>query len=546
MYLLAVSEKTHGLTLPRFLLAKLHLDSLMGKRSSKSIRIALKYLQKESQASTDNNTRALDQAYEQAMKRIEGQVADSHMLAKQVLSWITYAKRPLTTLELRHALAVEITESELDEDNLLEIEDAISVCAGLVTVDEESDIIRLVHYTTQEYFERTRNSWFPNAQNYITMTCITYLSFDTFETGFCLTDKEFEERLRSNPLYNYAARNWGHHARAASTEVEQLILDFLGNAAKVYASSQAMIASKRYSWDSRYSQQVPRHMRGVHLAAYFGMEKLMSILLKNEHNSSLMDSHGQTPLSWAAKNGHIQVLKQLLLATDEVGLDLKDENGQTPLFWATKNGHELIAKLLLATNNVDVNCKDEYGQTPLLQASKNGHESIVKLLLAIIDIDVNCKDEDDQTPLLWASKNGHESTVKLLLMTNDVDIKYRDAYGQTPLLWAAANGLESVTKLLLAADDINLNAKDTNGQAPLLWAAKNGHTAVVKLLLATDGVDSDCKDITGRTPLLWAIEHGHEEVVELLSGRNDLYPNPRDESNVSITSRPRQGSTRQW
>jgi hypothetical protein len=34
----------------------------------------------------------------------------------------------------------------------------VSVCAGLVTIDEESNIIRLVHHTTQEYFERSQNS----------------------------------------------------------------------------------------------------------------------------------------------------------------------------------------------------------------------------------------------------------------------------------------------------------------------------------------------------------------------------------------------------
>jgi hypothetical protein len=43
---------------------------------------------------------AYDQAYREAMERIDGQVADSQELAKQVLSWITCAKRPLTTLEL--------------------------------------------------------------------------------------------------------------------------------------------------------------------------------------------------------------------------------------------------------------------------------------------------------------------------------------------------------------------------------------------------------------------------------------------------------------
>lgn len=74
----------------------------------------------------------------------------------------------------------------------------VSACAGLVTSDEESRIIRLVHYTTQEYFERTQTSWFPNAQDDITKVCITYLSFNIYKRGFCQAGIEFEERLEVN------------------------------------------------------------------------------------------------------------------------------------------------------------------------------------------------------------------------------------------------------------------------------------------------------------------------------------------------------------
>ncbi|KAK7426024.1 hypothetical protein QQZ08_007472 [Neonectria magnoliae] len=92
---------------------------------------------------------AYDHADHDAMTRIHGQVQDQQQLATQVLSWITRAKRQLTMSELQHALAVEPDdEPELDQDCLPDIEDMISVCAGSVTVDEESNIIRLVHYTT--------------------------------------------------------------------------------------------------------------------------------------------------------------------------------------------------------------------------------------------------------------------------------------------------------------------------------------------------------------------------------------------------------------
>lgn len=211
------------------------------------------------------------------MTRIEGQVKDQKELAKLVLSWITCAKRPLTTSELQHALAVDPGDSELGEDNLPQLEDMISVCAGLVTVDEESHIIRLVHYTVQEYFERTRKDWFPNAEENITATCVTYLSFSTFETGFCLTNENLRERLQLNPLYDYTARNWGYHARLASEEVEQSMLDLLQSETKSSACSQVMMISGSLNDNS---PQVPTQMTGVHLASYFGLRNIISALFK--------------------------------------------------------------------------------------------------------------------------------------------------------------------------------------------------------------------------------------------------------------------------
>jgi hypothetical protein len=165
------------------------------------------------------------------MDRIEGQVQDQEELAKQVLSWITCAKRPLTTLELQNALAIEVSDSELDEENLPQVEDMVSVCAGLVTID----------YTTQEYFERTQGQWFPNAQANITTICVTYLTFDEFKSGICQNDEKFEQRLQLNKLYDYAAHYWGYHAQEALTSC-QSVLKFLQKQGQVEGSSQALIA----------------------------------------------------------------------------------------------------------------------------------------------------------------------------------------------------------------------------------------------------------------------------------------------------------------
>jgi len=176
----------------RFLLARLHLESLTSVRSVKVPRTRLKSLPKGSNA--------YDRAYTEAMERIKGQNSDEQDLALQTLAWISCAKRPLSVPEIRHALAVEQDAQKLDEDNLTEVDDILSVCAGLIVVDEASQTMRLVHYTTQEFFHREWEAWFPHAQLDITRTCATYLFFDTFASGFCCSDDAFEDRLQHNPL----------------------------------------------------------------------------------------------------------------------------------------------------------------------------------------------------------------------------------------------------------------------------------------------------------------------------------------------------------
>jgi ankyrin repeat protein len=536
--------------LARFLLAHLHLKSLIGKISIKTVRTALKILPTGSEA-------AYDQAYEDVMKRIEGQITDQKKLAERVLSWITCAKRPLTTPELQYALAIETNASKLDEDNLSQVEDIVSVCAGLVTVDDESDIIRLVHYTAQQYFERTQKRWFPNAQSEITRICVTYLSFNAFDKGFCQTDEDFEDRLRSNPLYDYAAHNWGHHARDDESPC-QTVLDFLKCEKHVEASMQALMAVKKWSGHSEYSQNIPRNITGLHLASYFGLDKVVTQLISDGYGPDFKDSYDSTPLSWAAANGHKATVK-LLLDTGKVEADSKDKNSQTPLLLAAKRGQVAIVKLLLdidkvdgysknnkafvkkllATSKVNVNAKDRFNRTPLSHAAQNGYEAVVKLLLDTSKVDVDAKDRDGRTPLLYAAEKGREAVIKLLLDTGKVDVDAKNCDGCTPFTWASKNGHEAVVKLLNTTGKVNIDVENNwgrtplsykllldngadleskdklHGRTPLSYAAENGHEAVVKLLFS-QGADVAAKDNSGGTALRLAAENGHKGIMKLL------------------------------
>jgi hypothetical protein len=149
---------------------------------------------------------------------------------------------------------------------------------------------------------------------------------------------------------------------------------------------------------------------------------------------------------------------------------LKSQDGLTPLSWAAGNGHDDVVHLLLANDAIDPDLKDsQYDQTPLWQAAEGGHEAVVKLLLETGKVGVDVKDNHGRTPLWWAAYRGHEAVVKLLLETGKVEVHAKDSYGRTPLWQAAEGGHEAVVKLLLETGKVEVDAKDR-------------HEAVVKLL----------------------------------------------------------------
>ncbi|ETS78724.1 hypothetical protein PFICI_08577 [Pestalotiopsis fici W106-1] len=522
----AIAEATRGM----FLLAKLHLDSLRGKRSPRELRKTLGALARGNNAYTE--------AYRTTMSRICGQLPDQKELAIQALKWIVYAKRELSTIELQHALGVEVGECDFFDDNIPDLQDTIAACCGLVTVDETSAVVRLVHYTTQEFFEDQGRSYLPDAHDEIASTCVTYLSFEAFKSGPCTERRDLEERLIHFPLYDYSSRFWGFHAQY-SQDVKALHY-FLALPAHVEGSSQVLLAGGRYLSDI---YGIPSQVTALHLAAYFGLAEYLATILQSATSIDPRDSHDRTPLSWAAEHGHEETVRLYLEMTAQI--DVADKYGQTPLFHAAKKGHGRIVHLLLE-KNADINtCDAKFAQTPLLYAAKNGDEEIVRLLLeknAQIDIadkhgetplshaaekgnkgiahllldrnaQIDQKSRLKQTPLLLATKMGHKEIVRMLLDKNaQTDIT--DIFGQTPLSYAAENGNKEIAHLLLEKG-CQIDATSGFGHTPLSFAARDGHTEMVRLLLEKNA-QVESHNMKGYTPLSWAAEYGYKDIVRLL------------------------------
>ena len=276
--------------------------------------------------------KGLDKAYDDTVDRIGNQEQGTRELAKKVLFWIVYATRPLTTEELRHALAVESGTCILDKKNLCPVSDMVSSCAGLVTV--ESNIIRLVHYTAQEYFQRPGLEIFKDVQrDTIAISCLTYLSYDVFADGYLTEWRDRESRLQQNAFFEYAAQNWLYHVQNIQLNVADLALKLLVDDGKASASSQGLF------------NHCAEQFCGMHLVAYFDLNDIAVRLLQKK-DPDTKDSFGRTPLSYAAEQGNARLVE--LLLSYNVDINSKCHKEHTPLSRAIEGGNAAVVQILLS------------------------------------------------------------------------------------------------------------------------------------------------------------------------------------------------------
>ena len=501
------------LTMSRFLLAVLHIESLASQLNKAAVRNALKRL-----------PQGLDDTYDEALRRIDRQGQPSRELAYQVLSWISYAYMPLTVGELRCALAVTPGHFTFDVDAMTPERTVVSVCAGLVTIDPKSNIIRLVHYTTQEFFERIRDSRFPTAQANITLICLTYLSFDLPSYG----DIEYRDKTLFFP---YATQYWRDHMRATPLTginyVNELIIQTLLQPRKL----QALL-------DHEYERKRPRlgpltvvadsKVPPLCAAIILGLESLVVLLLgRGADSTKSVIGDGETALHTAAYFAQLEVMKILI----DHGASV---NGHvwTPLSgaissiyfrgngMANEEGAVAAVRLLLARGaDVDLQSDYQYGYTfsPLIQAAMTGSIQLVELLLKY-GADVPVRFWHGLT-VLHKAHSGKPGMFQLLI-DHGADLHACDDYGESPLLRVCHDynrEPEDTVRMLLDLG-ADIHSRNNLGETSLFRAAERGFCRIIEVLMEY-GADIHARNKFGRSVLFSAIAspcRGAESVVPSL------------------------------
>ncbi|KAK2639540.1 hypothetical protein Ddye_027335 [Dipteronia dyeriana] len=315
-----------------------------------------------------------------------------------------------------------------------------------------------------------------------------------------------------------------------------------------------------------FTKRSPQGNTVLHIAAKLGKYSVVDEIidlhpsLVNETNSK-----GETPVHTAAAAGNNYVFDILIhrrkrdhdgttkmIVTVEV-MKMQDNEGNTPLHIAVRNGHFEVVRNILSRDSSLLQCLNQAGKSPLsiaIDASLTGiahyiihrfeHSldstgtDLMKLLrTAILRNDsvmfdilyerkgmVHEVDDQGRNLLHHSAVSGHYAMSEWLLKENFSLVYERDNHlGQTPLHLAAKNGRLNLLKMLVNDYPDASEVFDHRQCNILHLAAEFGHAKMVSYLLNLPEIKDfvNSPDVDGNTPLHLAALHFNSDVVYILS-----------------------------
>jgi ankyrin repeat protein len=501
----------------------------------------------------------LDATYIRSLEQIEKQKDYMRRLAFKTLRWVVYAQRPLTTDELRCALAAEEELITRVNEELDDIDVILGACAHLLVEDTSNyrPVVRPIHYSVQEFFTTLSSSALQGrllktfhdlnqVHARLAEICISHLQSKLLDQHPCAKKNKLDTRMEDYPFLWYAACAFDHHLICCTSPPKELIKSmtmfleqsglFLASVLQLKAvpsytgqpqepdpiqdfDSYAWTVDKRTVVYSTKIYDVPdledswRGLRppptALHRACSAGLSSAVSRLLAGEIEVNEIDDNGLAPIYYGTVSGNAAIVRMLV----ERGADVKAQGGYygNALQAAAFGGHKSIASLLLEYK-ADVNAQGGSYGNALQAAACGGHESIVRLLLEN-EADVNAQGGSFSNTLQVAAREGHESIIRLLL-ENEADVNAQGGHYGNALQAAAFGGHESIVRLLLE-NEADVNAQGGHYGNALQAAACGGHESIIRLLLENKA-DVNAQGGSYGNALQAAAWGDHESIIRLL------------------------------
>lgn len=209
---------------------------------------------------------------------------------------------------------------------------------------------------------------------------------------------------------------------------------------------------------------------------------------------------GWTALHLAALKGDASSAKLLVRAGADP--DCKtDRLGVTPLYYACRYGHYEVVKVLL-NGGADVHLKDNYDRQAIHCAGITADGRRVLELLLKHGADLEAREKNRYTPLTFATVWGPTDVVEFLIEMG-ADLGARTGYGDTLIMMAVKVVRHDRVRMLLRSG-ADLQVLDRNHRSILHLLATNSDEEMINIFIGSKlwkGVATSAKDELGLTPL---------------------------------------------
>ncbi len=239
------------------------------------------------------------------------------------------------------------------------------------------------------------------------------------------------------------------------------------------------------------------------------LSKVKELLSGRKELINTPDENGSTPLIYASKKGHMEIVRYLL--ENSANVNAKNKSNISPLHYAANYGFKDIVQLLL-DKGADINAESRIG-TPVHRAIYRNHIDVLKLLVKN-KANVNVL----MMPRKWTPLHctfGQKKEAAKILIENGAEIDAMDSQGKTPLFWAINSGNENLINIarMLIDKGADVNIVTSTDETPLLVACKKGHAEVVRLLLKNNAGTGTVEKTTNRTLLHLAAINGYGDIA---------------------------------
>lgn len=229
-------------------------------------------------------------------------------------------------------------------------------------------------------------------------------------------------------------------------------------------------------------------------------------------------------------------LRKVLTFYLQVNADFKDEKGRSPLQYAARKGHLKVIRALVDSGRVDISSQDKDGFNAVIEASKHHHTAVLEYLKERYPDGFGAHDSMGTNVLGFAFINNSPrqlATIKLLVYSKYVDLNERNTGMEIPMFKAAThNSMEGVKYLIENGADVN--AVDKDGKTPLHAVAGEAFNDEMVKALVEYGANVNATDKKDETPLH---KVARKKIPESLAGKPPPQPVASRKSPNSVPSK---------